>query len=197
MLPEMDILMWAIVLCLGVVSVLSFVLVKRLKQTLDNVDKTLMTVNDAVSGLQASLIPFIERTSSLEDKADQVLQDSSIRFQRIEDSLLPLVDDVRQMANTYERLGSNVDSVLNSRLPALVEDLSGVLQNISAVSQDIEDKLRKIDPIFQTVNRTGTTINDVVSVVRPGALSVATEIASVTAGIRTALNFLIHKRKEK
>lgn len=197
MRPEMDILIWAIVLCLGIVSVLSFVLVKRLKQTLDNVDNTLMTVNDAVSGLQASFIPFMERTSSLEDKAGLVLQDSSMRFQRIEDSLLPLVADVRRLANTYERLGSNVDSVVNSRLPALAEDLSGVLRDVSAISQDIEDKLRKIDPIFQTVNKTGTTINDVVSIVRPGALGVATEIASVTAGMRTALNFLIHKRKEK
>ncbi|MEZ0329013.1 MAG: hypothetical protein ABWK15_05580 [Dissulfuribacterales bacterium] len=197
MLPEMDILIWAIVLCLVIVSVLSFVLVKRLKQTLDNVDKTLTTVNDAVSGLQASFIPFIERTSSLEDKASAVLQDSSIQLQRIEDSLLPLVADVRRLANTYERLGSNVDSVVNSRLPALVEDLSGVLRDVSAISQDIEDKFRKIDPIFQTVNRTGATINDVVSMVRPGALGMAAEIASITAGMRTALNFLIHKRKEK
>lgn len=193
----MDILIWAIVLCLVIVSVLSFVLVKRLKQTLDNVDKTLTTVNDAVSGLQASFIPFIERTSSLEDKASAVLQDSSIQLQRIEDSLLPLVADVRRLANTYERLGSNVDSVVNSRLPALVEDLSGVLRDVSAISQDIEDKFRKIDPIFQTVNRTGATINDVVSMVRPGALGMAAEIASITAGMRTALNFLIHKRKEK
>jgi len=195
--PEMDILIWAVVLCLGVISVVSFVLVKRLKQTLDNVDKTLMTVNEAVSGLQASLIPFIERTSSFEDKAGLVLQDLSIRFQRMEDALLPLVADVRQMADTYERLGSNVDLIVNSRLPALIGDLSSVLQNVSAISQDIEDKLRKIDSIFQTVNRAGIIINDVVSVVRPGALSVATDIASVIAGIRTVLNFLIHKRKEK
>jgi uncharacterized protein YoxC len=147
--------------------------------------------------VQASFIPFIERTSSFEDKAGLVLQDVSIRFQRMEDALLPLVADVRQMADTYERLGRNVDLILNSRLPALIEDLSSVLRDVSAISQDIEDKLRKIDSIFQTVNRTGTIINDVVSVVRPGALGVATDIASVTAGIRTALNFLIHKRKEK
>lgn len=197
MRPEMDILIWAVVLCLGVVAVLSVILVKRLRQTLDNVDKTLLTVNDAVSGLQASFVPFLGKISTIEDEVARILQDSSMRLQRIEDSLLPLTADVRQMVNTYERLGDNLDSGVNSRLPALLEDLSGVLQNVAAIGRNIEDKLIKIDSIFQTVNKIGGTINDVVSVVRPGALGVATEIASVTAGIRTALNFLINKRKEK
>ncbi len=198
MRPEIDILFWwAIVLCLGVVTVLSFILVKRLKQTLDNIDKTLMTVNDAVSGLQASFVPFLERTSTFEDDAGRILQDSSMRLQRIEDFLLPLMVDVRQMVNTYERLGDNLDSGVNSRLPALLENLSGVLQNVSAIGRNIEDKLVKIDSIFQTVNKIGGTINDLVGIVRPGALGVASEIASVAVGIRTALNFLINKRKEK
>lgn len=197
MRPEMDILIWAVVLCVVAVAVLLFVLVKRLMQALDNVDKTLMTVNDAVSGLQASFIPFLERTSSLEDEAGRVLQDTSIRLQRIEDSVLPLMVDVKQMVTTYERLGDNLDSIVNSRFPSLIEDLRGVLQNISAISRNIDNKLVKIDSIFQAVDRIGGTINDVVSIMRPGALSVASDIVSVTAGVKTALNFLVNKRKEK
>jgi uncharacterized protein YoxC len=193
----MDILIWAVVLCLGVISVLSFVLVKRLKQTLDNVDKTLMTVNEAVSGLQASFIPVLEKASKLEDEAVLVLEDSNTRLQRLEDTFLPLMADVRGLTNTYERLGDNLSTAVTGRLPMILDELRGILQDVAALSQNLEDKLDKIEPIFQTVNKAGTTINDVVSIVRPGALGVASEIAGITAGIKTALNFLIHKRKEK
>lgn len=193
----MDILSLAVILCLGVVVLLCFMLVKRLEQTLNNVDKTLATLNDAISGLHNSAVLFLDKTESLENKIDEVLTDTSTQLHKIEESVLPLMVDVKNLTNTYDRLGNNLDLLVNTRLTALFEHSQAILENFSAMSKNLEYKLSQIDAIFKSINKVGNTINDVITVVRPGALGVATEIASVTAGVKTALNFLINKRKEK
>ncbi len=191
-----------IILALGVavisISSISIALfVKRAGKTASELDILLASGKTALDSSIREVMPAIQALTELEKQTMGTVRELEGRLSIIEDEVAPLLRHLRETADRYQALGASIERRIDMDIPPILENISRISTDVSAISADVRTKLRQTDELFHAIGEAGQTVHAASRVAQKGIMGLAIQIASVATGMRTSIEFVAENISRK
>ena len=159
---------------------------KSVQDTLKSLDKILFESQTAVDETLTRFNPVVSKLSELEDTAQGTLGEINQRLALIEKELTPLLEELKNTAKAYQDLGRTFEK----DLPPILDNIHQISGDIKEFTNDIKVKVQQTQDFFEAVREAGETVRFATDIGRSGLSGLAVQVASMTTGIKTSLEFL-------
>jgi uncharacterized protein YoxC len=159
---------------------------KSIQGTLSSLDEALFKSRAAIDNTLAQFGPVVSKLSELEDTAQGTLSEINQRMALIENELTPLLEELKNTAKAYQDLGRTFEK----DLPPILDNVHQISGDIQDLTGDIKVKVQQTQDFFEAAREAGETVRVATDIARSGLSGLAVQVASMTAGIKTSLEFL-------
>ncbi|MEF3168980.1 MAG: DUF948 domain-containing protein [Deltaproteobacteria bacterium] len=188
-----------IVLALGVavISVSIALFVHRVGKMASELGILLESGKTALDSSIREILPAIQSLAELEKQTRETVSELEDRLSIIEDEVAPLLRHLRETVDTYQALGASIERRIEMDIPPILENISRISADMSALSADVRTKLRQTDELFHAIGEAGQTVHAASTVARKGLMGLAIQIASMATGMKTSLEFVAENISRK
>ena len=159
---------------------------KSVQGTLESLDEVLFKSQAAIDDTLAHFNPVVSKLSELEDTAQGTLSEINQRLALIENELTPLLVELKDTAKAYKDLGRTFEK----DLPPILDNVHQITRDIQDLTGDIKVKIQQTQDFFEAAREAGETVRVATNIGRSGLSGLAVQVASMTTGIKTSLEFL-------
>jgi uncharacterized protein YoxC len=159
---------------------------KSVQGTLEGLDEVLFKSQAAIDSTLAQFNPVVSKLSELEDTAQGTLGGINQRMAMIENQLMPLFEELRNTTKAYQDLGRTFEK----DLPQILDNVNQITRHIHELTGDIKVKVQQTQDFFEAAREAGETVRVATNIARSGLSGLAVQVASMTTGIKTSLEFL-------
>lgn len=190
MISLADITLVVLALGFAVISVSIALFVKRAGKTLSELNILLSSGKTAMDSSLKEILPAIQALAELETQTKKTVEELESRLSVINDELAPLLRHLRETADTYQALGASIERRIERDIPPILDNISRISADMSALSADVRMKLRHTDEIFLAIDEAGQAVRAATGVARKGLMGLAIQIASMATGMKASLEFI-------
>ena len=159
---------------------------KSVQDTLESLDEVLFKSQAAIDDTLAQFNPVVSKLSELEDTAQETLSEINQRLALIENELTPLLVELKDTAKAYQDLGRTFEK----DLPPILDNVHQITGDIQDLTGDIKVKVQQTQDFFEAAREVGEAVRVATDIGRSGFSGLAVQVASMTTGIKTSLEFL-------
>jgi uncharacterized protein YoxC len=159
---------------------------KSVQDTLESLDEVLFKSQAAIDSTLAQFNPVVSKLSELEDMAQGTLGGINQRMALIENQLMPLFEELRNITKAYHDLGRTFER----DLPQILDNVHQITRDIQELTGDIKVKVQQTQDFFEAAHEAGETVRVATNIARSGLSGLAVQVASMITGIKTSLEFL-------
>ena len=159
---------------------------KSAQGMLESLDEVLFKSQAAIDSTLAQFNPVISKLSELEDTAQVTLGGINQRMALIENQLIPLLEELRNTTQAYQDLGR----AFEKDLPPILDNVHQITGDIQELTGDIKVKIQQTQDFFEAAREVSETVRVATNIGRSGLSGLAVQVASMTTGIKTSLEFL-------
>ncbi len=171
-------------------------LVKGVLETLSRVNSTADLVNNTIEEIR----PAVEGVTELEKTLKAVLDDTSGQVKQLQSDASRLMEVLGETALAYKRLEETLEERIKNEVPPILVETKDLVTGAKEITEDIQEKIKATDNLFEAVNEAGQTVKMATGIVRGGITGLAVQLASMAVGARTSLEYIsqnISNKKEK
>jgi len=166
---------------------------KSAQGMLESLDEVLFKSQAAIDSTLAQFNPVISKLSELEDTAQVTLGGINQRMALIENQLIPLLEELRNTTQAYQDLGR----AFEKDLPPILDNVHQITGDIQELTGDIKVKIQQTQDFFEAAREVSETVRVATNIGRSGLSGLAVQVASMTTGIKTSLEFLSENLRVK
>jgi uncharacterized protein YoxC len=159
---------------------------KSVQGTLESLDEVLFKSQAAIDSTLTQFNPVVSKLSELEDTAQGTLGGINQRMAMIENQLIPLFEEFRNTTKVYQDLGRTFEK----DLPQILDNVNQITRHVHELTGDIKVKVQQTQDFFEAAREAGETVRVATNIARSGLSGLAVQVASMTTGIKTSLEFL-------
>ena len=159
---------------------------KSAQNMLESLDEVLFKSQAAIDSTLAQFNPVISKLSELEDTAQVTMGGINQRMVVIENQLMPLLEELRNTTKVYQDLGR----AFEKDLPPILDNVNQITRDIEELTGDIKVKIQQTQDFFEAAREVSETVRVAANIGRSGLSGLAVQVASMTTGIKTSLEFL-------
>ncbi|MBW1670826.1 MAG: DUF948 domain-containing protein [Deltaproteobacteria bacterium] len=159
---------------------------KSAQGMLESLDEVLFKSQAAIDSTLAQFNPVISKLSELEDTAQGTLDGINQRMALIENQLIPLLEELRNTTKAYQDLGR----AFEKDLPPILDNVHQITGDIQELTGDIKVKIQQTQDFFEAAREVSENVRVATNIGRSGLSGLAVQVASMTTGIKTSLEFL-------
>ncbi len=181
--------------------------VSKVKETLEQVNKTLGEVSTVVTDIDTEIKPLIssaqqtlDQMTELGQKGGRLVEDVSALPPAIKeltstfkDIFRDLALEIKETLSKLEMLIQNTDKRVTTEVPEVLKQVEALTEELNAIVGDVHQKLAKTDELFKAVEEAGRASKLVAQIVSQNVAETAIEVAAVATGLRTTLKVLREK----
>ncbi|WP_022852876.1 DUF948 domain-containing protein [Thermodesulfatator atlanticus] len=182
-----------------VIFLLSFI--GRLKQTLDNLDRSLSDTLAILRDLELEVKPVLssanqtlDNASALAKRIDSLAEEVSVLPPAVKEILktfneifTDLSDELRETLKKVNALLDETTGRMQREVPEVLEEVDKLIQQLNGIVEDIKAKIDKTEQLFEAVEETGRATKVIAEVISKNVAEAAIEVAAVAKGLQVAL----------
>jgi len=161
-------------------------LVRGILKTLSKVDSTVDSVHELVHEIR----PAIAGLNDLEEMLKKNLSETNEHVARLQQDASKLMDVLSDTAVSYQDLEKVLEARLEQEVPPILVETKELVTGAKEITEDIQEKIRATDNLFEAVNEAGQTVRMATGIVRGGLTGLAVQLASMAVGARKSLEYL-------
>ncbi len=175
-----------IALALGIFLSLFALLVRGILRTLNRLNSSV----DSINRLLKEIRPAVQGIRELEESVRETILDTSSHVENLQMDASRLMDVISQTATSYQELEKVLEKRLENEVPPILVETKELVTGAREITEDIQDKIRATDNLFEAVNEAGQTVKMATGIVRGGLTGLAIQLASMAVGARRSLEYL-------
>jgi len=176
-----------ITLALGIFTFFFVKLVRGILQTLDRVNNTADSVNNILIN---QVQPTLEGFKRLEDTLEETIMETRGHVENLQADTAKLMDVLTTTLSSYGELEKTLQDRLEKEVPPILDETRGLVTGARQITDDIQEKIKATDNLFQAVSEAGQTVKLATGIVRGGLTGLAIQLGSMAVGARTSLEYL-------
>ena len=176
-----------ITLALGIFTFFFVKLIRGILQTLDRVNNTADSVNNILIN---QVQPTLEGFKRLEDILEETIMETRGHVENLQADTAKLMDVLTTTLSSYGELEKTLQDRLEKEVPPILDETRGLVTGARQITDDIQEKIKATDNLFQAVSEAGQTVKLATGIVRGGLTGLAIQLGSMAVGARTSLEYL-------